>query len=188
MEAKGKLLDIVRDIRTGEYRITLAVKEIPSGIDHLQDRDLRIALTRWTNKRSLTSSAYYWVLVGKLAKALGRTEGWIHNWLLCRYGAPMIVDGKVPCVAIKDSAAAQIDVMESTTYHLRATSKVFVNNGEVFRYYQMLKGSSAYDTEEMAQLIDGAVDEAVGIGIEVLPPEEIERMMRDYEEHYLNRR
>ena len=35
MELKGKLLDIVRDIRNGDFRLTLAVKEIPSGVDRL---------------------------------------------------------------------------------------------------------------------------------------------------------
>jgi hypothetical protein len=187
MELKGKLLDITRDIRTGEYRITLTVKEIPSGIDNLQDRDLRIALTRWTNKRTMTANAYYWVLVSKIAKVLGQTEPWVHNMLLCNYGQPLVIDGKIPYVAIKESAAAQIDVMESSTYHLKATSALAYRiDGETYRDYQMLKGSSQYDTEEMSQLIDGTVEEAKALGIETLPPAELERMMRDYEEHYSN--
>ena len=182
METRAKLLDIVRDIRTGEFRITLAVKEIPSGIDNLQDRDLRLSLTRWRNKRSLTANAYYWVLVGKLAKTVNRSEAWVHNWMLCDYGVPMIVDGKIPYVPIKESAAAQIDVMESSLYHLKPTSYVYMDrSGDIVRDYQMLKGSSQFDTDEMQQLIDGAVQEAKAVGIEVMPPAEIERMMRDYE-------
>ena len=185
METKAKLLDIVRDIRTGEFRITLTVKEIPSGIENLQDRDLRLSLKRWTNKRSLTANAYYWVLVGKIAKALRRSEAWVHNWLLCDFGAPMIVDGKIPYVPIKESATAQLDVMESSLYHLKPTSYVYMDrSGDIVRDYQMLKGSSQYDTEEMQQLIDGAVSEAKELGIETLPTAEIERMMHDYEVNY----
>ena len=181
MELKGKLLDITRNIKTGAYQITLEVNEIPPGVDKLPE-DLRINLTRWTNKRSMTANAYYWVLVSKISKALGQTEPWVHNMLLCNYGQPLLIDGKIPYVAIKESAAAQIDVMESPTYHLRATSNLSYRiDGVTYRDYQMLKGSSQYDTEEMTQLIDGAVEEAKGLGIETLPPAELERMMQNYE-------
>ena len=97
MELKGKLLDIAQNIRTGAYQITLEAQEIPQGVDKLPEV-LRINLTRWTNKRSMTANAYYWVLVAKLSKAMRRSEPWIHNWLLCDYGTPMLIDGKVPYV------------------------------------------------------------------------------------------
>ena len=44
----------------------------------------------------------------------------------------------------------------------------------------MIKGSSEYDTKEMSSFIDGIISEAKGLGIETLPPEELERMMKDY--------
>ena len=184
MELKGKLRDIVRDVRTGAYQITLEVVEIPPGVDRLPE-DLRINLTRWTNKRSLTANAYYWVLVTKLARVMHRSTSWIHNWLLCRYGQPEIIDGMIAYVTIKETAAAQLDVLESEEYHLKATSYVYVDhNGNKVREYAMMKHTKEYDTEEMAQLIDGAVDEAKAVGIETLPSTELERMMQDYEEHY----
>lgn len=183
MELRGKLLDIVRNIRTGAYQITLEAKEIPPGVDKLPE-DIRINLTRWTNKRSMSANAYYWVLVTKIARELRQSETFVHNMLLCEYGQPLIIDGKIPYVAIKDTAAAQIDVMESSTYHLKATSSLAYRiNGETYRDYMMLKGSSQYDTEEMSQLINGTVEEAKGLGIETLPPAELERMMQAYEEH-----
>ena len=45
----------------------------------------------------------------------------------------------------------------------------------------MLKGSSEYDTKEMSHLIDGLVSECKEMGIETLPPEELERMMAAYD-------
>lgn len=184
MELKGKLLDIMRDVRTGAYRLVLEVMEIPPGVDKLPE-ELRINLSRWTNKRSLSANAYYWVLVSKLSKAMRRSESWIHNWLLCDYGVPFVVDGKIPYVPIKESSAAQIEVMESSDYHLKPTGYVFMDHdGDICRDYMMLKGSHLFDSEEMSHLIDGAVEEAKAIGIETLPPAEIERMMKDYEEHH----
>jgi hypothetical protein len=40
----------------------------------------------------------------------------------------------------------------------------------------MIKGSSEYDTAEMAKFIDAVVLEAKELGIETLPPAELERM------------
>lgn len=186
MELKGKLLDIVRNIRTGAYQITLEAQEIPPGVDKLPE-NLRISLSRWTNKRSMSSNAYYWTLVGKLAKAMRRSEPWIHNWLLCDYGQLELIDGKVVRVPIKETAAAQLDVLESPLYHLKPTSYVYMDrDGDMCREYMMLKGSREYDTEEMSQLIDGTVEEAKALGIETLPPEELERMMKDYEVNHSN--
>lgn len=40
-----------------------------------------------------------------------------------------------------------------------------------------------YDTAEMSHLIDGLIDECKAAGIETLPPEELDRMMEEYEEY-----
>lgn len=74
-----------------------------------------------------------------------------------------------------------MEVDEAQLYHLRPTSQVKAGkNGEMYRTYMMLKGSSVYDTREMSMLIDGLVSECREAGIETLPPEELERMMAAY--------
>ena len=184
MELKGKLLNVVQDIRSGAYQVTLEMMEIPPGADKLPE-NLRINLTRWTNKRSLTANAYYWVLVGKMAKILGQSTAYVHNTLMMDYGTVDLIDGQVPIVSVREGYDAAHDIMESTRYHLRPTSYSYMkHDGLIYRDYQRLKGSSQYDTEEMTQLIDGAVAEARQMGIETLPSDELERMMKDYEEHY----
>ena len=47
----------------------------------------------------------------------------------------------------------------------------------------MLLGSSYYDTKQMAHLIDGLITECKEHGIETLSPDEIARMMEEYEQH-----
>lgn len=51
----------------------------------------------------------------------------------------------------------------------------------------MLRGSSTYDTDEMSKLINGLVSECQEMGIETLPPQELERMMDIYDQHYKKR-
>ena len=53
-------------------------------------------------------------------------------------------------------------------------------DGEMYRTYIMLRGSSAYNTKEMSRLINGIVSECKEMGIETLPPNELKRMMELY--------
>lgn len=44
----------------------------------------------------------------------------------------------------------------------------------------MIKGSSEYDTAEMAHFIDSIVEEAKELGIETSTPDELERMKQEW--------
>ena len=75
--------------------------------------------------------------------------------------------------------------LEAETYHIKPTSQVQKGaDGTLFRTYKMLRGSSTYDTKEMSYLIDGLVGECRELGIETLPPRELERMMAVYEQNH----
>lgn len=49
-------------------------------------------------------------------------------------------------------------------------------NGKEFTHYRIYKGTSEYDTREMAIFIDGVVQEAQSLDIETKTPNEIERL------------
>lgn len=189
MELRGRLLDIVRDWKTGEFRITLGVESVPSGIDSLRERDLAISLKKWRGKRSLPANAYYWVLVAKISDAIGQNQAVVHNILLRRYGQMKLVGGEIVTTLILDTVEAEQDVLEDELTHLKPTSVLKEGkDGRRWRVYREIKGSSKYDSKEMATLIDGAVSEAREMGLETLPDGELERMMESYEEHHAGRR
>lgn len=194
MELRGRLFDIVRDYLTGLFRITLEVGAIPSGIDAIRDHDLRINLTRWREKRSLSANAYYWVLVSKIADVISQeskepvstTE--IHNDLLRRYGQIEIIDGQPVTMFLLDTEEAEKRALNADTYHIKPTSHTRVGkDGRTYRAYRMLRGSSEYDSKEMSILIDGTVSEAKHMNIETLPEEDLERMLREYEVNHSDR-
>lgn len=177
MEFKGRLLDIVRDYLTGVFRITLEVAEIPSGIDAIREHDLRISLTRWRQKRSLTANGYYWVLVGKIAEHIEASTDEVHNILLRRYGKLEIFDGEPVTMMIPDTDEAEEKALRAVEYHIKPTSKTTTGkDGKRYRVYRLLRGSSDYDSKEFSALVDGAVAEAKHMGIETLPEEELRRM------------
>ena len=55
-----------------------------------------------------------------------------------------------------------------------------MDNGKLYRVYIVMKGSHQYDTKQMATLIDGVVSEAKEMGIETIPPQELERMKQSW--------
>lgn len=187
MELRGRLIDIVRDVLTNAFRITLEVWQIPSGIDALRESDLKISLKKWRNKRSLTANAYYWVLVAKIADAIHQPQSVVHNVLLRQYGVLDIVGGETLTVFIPDTDEAENEVLRKETYHLRPTSKVIDGKKGKLRAYRVMLGSSYYDTKQFSTLLEGAIYECKELGLETLPDDELERMMEDYANNHEHR-
>ena len=53
-------------------------------------------------------------------------------------------------------------------------------NGKEFVYYRVYKGSSEYDTREMSILIDGIIDEAKALDIEVISEREKSLLLQEW--------
>lgn len=186
MKMRGRLKEIMQDVLNGGFIISFHVQAVPSGVETLREEsDLAISLKKWREHRSLSANAYYWVLVGKLSELTGQPNAVIHNMLLRRYGVAEIVGGQLLTVMVPDTDEAERETLEKEIYHLKPTSKLKEGkDGRMFRAYILLKGSSDFDTKEMARLIDGTIEECKEVGIDTLSTEEVRRMMEDYEKHY----
>jgi hypothetical protein len=144
--------------------------EKPYDLYKYLDRDLDIDIKIHREKRSLNANAYFHVLVDKIAEASGVSHNEIHNQLIADYGQ---MDEDVKSIILAD----EIPWQRLTNLHLRPTNHVdTLDNGKLYRVYIVMRGSHTYDTKEMARLIDGTVSEAKEMGIETLPPKELERM------------
>lgn len=185
MESKGILKSVSKDWVSGKFQITFEVdQDISSSIESMQGKHLRITAKQWKEKRSLDANAYYWVLVTKLAETLHISKPRCHNLMLRRYGQNLTIDGKNAYIRIPDTENAENEALEASEYHIRPTSQVVSgNDGVNYRTYIMMLGSSYYNTAEMSHLIDGLVGECKEMGIETLPPDELERMMHEYEQN-----
>ena len=183
MESKGTLRDVSRNWKSGRMRLTFEMEsDVASSVDKIKDKPLRISVKQWRDKRSLDANAYYWVLVAKLGDKLNLSKPHLHNILLRRYGQPEVIDGKMIYLVLPDTDQGARKADEAETYHIKPTSEVKTGrNGERFRTYVMLRGSSTYSTEELAHLIDGLVSECKEAGIETATPEELSRMLELYE-------
>lgn len=186
MNFRGSLEKIMQDVKNGGFEMQFHVAAIPSGAEKLlEESDLSISVVKWRGKRSLNANAYYWVLVGKIADAIQASQAVVHNLLLRRYGVLDTIDGETLTVFIPDTPEAEEQALNDELRHMRPTSHTKTGkDGRSRRAYRLMKGSSKYDTKEFSTLLDGAISEAKEMGIETLPPEEVERMEAEYAKHY----
>ena len=182
MKFTARIKDIGRTL-SGSLTITLESHQMDAAAatELSQVDGLDVEIKKRRKKRSLDANAYYWKLASEVADALHVSKPYIHNYLLRKYGQIEIIDGQGVYIVIPDTESAQKSVDEAQTYHLMPTSQVKEGKGGImYRTYMMLKGSSEYDSKEMSCLIEGLIGECREMGIETIPPEELERMMAAY--------
>lgn len=133
-----------------------------------QKTDVKFEVTEYHPRRSLSANAYAWTLICKIADVLRKSKEDVYLQMLKDYGQSEFV-----------SVLSTIDVKGYFKYY-EEYGKGHVE-GREFTHYKVYKGSSEFDSREMAILIDGIIQEARQLGIETITPAEKERMIQDME-------
>lgn len=136
-----------------------------------QGKDYRIKLSKWTEKRSLNANAYAWVLCTEIAKSVGSSKDEIYERMLQAYGT---IDKDFPPITVIAGADLSITKEHWFYYGPRKIGK------KDFDCYLRLKGSSEMDTKEMSQFIDGIVFECKHLGIETMPPDQLQALKEQW--------
>lgn len=153
-------------------------KLTPVELENLIRADLLdIKAEKHREKRSLSANSYFHVLVGKIADVLRVPDIDVKNRLIRDYGAWMYVNGVIPTYAIHESLVEDLLRMEGM--HWVVVDRV-MDDGKV--KMALKRGSHTYNSKEMARLIDGTVQEAKELGIEVLPPDTLAKMIAEADE------
>lgn len=138
--------------------------------DRLRDKDLDIEIKQHREKRSKNASAYFYVLVNKIAGETGESDDEVKRRLVETYGTiDKDADGLMAGVKVPH----KVDITKYWPYVRYVESKI--ENGKMFDCYLFYKRTSDMDSKEMAHLIDGAISEARELGIETDTPEELAR-------------
>ena len=168
MEFTGKLQNVSRDWQTGQWNITFTMNEASAinEVNNIQSCEkLRIKAVKHRNKRSLDANAYCWVILQKIAEVLHQDKWNVYLEMLGKYGV-------FTHIIVKPNV---VDKVKEEWRTVKELGEVSVN-GMTGIQLQCYFGSSTYNTKEMSVLIDGIVYEAKELGIETLPPDELERM------------
>lgn len=153
----------------GKLLVTLALPpEFLAEAKKLENENLDVKLGKHRERRSLTSNAYAWVLITKIAQSmrppLNKSDVYVE--MLKRYGQGGFVS--IPKNERLESVLRAFDY-----YEHKGTGET---RGKPFEHYMVYVGSSQYSTSEMNIFISGIVEEAKDLDIEVLPPDELKRM------------
>lgn len=164
----GRLVDVALSIN-GRQRVTVELREdFRESYSELKDVDVDIEIKKHRERRSLSANAYFHVLVNKIARRLGESEERVKKKLVTEYGA-LAKDDNGMTIGFKLPETTDVDVIYPYT-------KCFderVENGITFNCYLVYKQTHLMDTQEMAHLIDGAIDTAKELGVQTDTPAQI---------------
>jgi hypothetical protein len=152
----------------GTLTVTLTLPRIHAdALKELMDADIDAEIKKWRERRSLSSNAYAWVLITKIAQSmtppLNKEEVYVE--MLKHYGQGGIISIQ------KDKLDMTLRAFDYYTPKGEGTV-----NGKEFLHFMVYVGSSKYDSKEMATFISGIVEEAKDLGIETLTPDEIAKL------------
>lgn len=164
IELTGKINGLTLDFSTGKANLSLTVDEKQTAMtlyDNLHDCEkLSIKIDKYREKRSLNANALCWKVCTEIANVLRSDKDSVYLEMLKRYGQSEIV-----------SVLSTVDVSGYFKYY--DTFGTGYVKGKEFTHYKIYKGSSEYDTREMSILLDGIIDEAKGMGIDVMSESEL---------------
>ena len=133
-----------------------------------QDKEKVFEIKEHKVKRSLNANAYCWVLMNKIADAIKSTKEEVYREYIKNKGIFRLITMN------KEATDTFIRVWQEKGlgWICDTSESKYEGMVDVVAYY----GTSSYNTKQMANFIDYVVDEAKNLGIETLPPDEIERL------------
>lgn len=152
-EELGKAMAFIRKMKAAPYDLSLK--------EHRQ-------------KRSLDANAYAWVLIHKLAAAMGLPPAEVYRNAIRGVG-----DNYTPmCVREQDverfTRSWQKNGLGWLVDSLGASQVPGCRNLAAYH------GSSTYDTKQMARLIDNLIQDCKALDIETLPPDKLELLKEEW--------
>ena len=171
-----RLVDLTLSL-DGKQRLVIEIDgDFRQTFGKLKGKTLELILKPWREKRSLTANSYAWVLIDKIAAKRRMSKVEVYR------NAIRDIGGVSDIVCIQTRA---VESMKRTWQGFGIGWQAEELNSNIPGWTNLIlyKGSSVYDREQMAALIDSLIQDAQALGIETRPQEEIESLLREVESH-----
>ena len=168
---RGKIADFLF-VNRNHGRITIDLDgDFRKEYDKLKDCDVEVTIKKWYPAKSETANNYLWKLCTEIAKAVGITKEEV-------YKSQIREVGEYTPLPIREDAVEEFQRIWSA--HGIGWFVDVVDDSKLPGYKLVFayQGSSTYDSKQLARLIDAVKQEAVNLGIEVRPQEEIDSLLR----------
>ena len=173
----GQYHSVTLDYKTNKPIISFSFndKEILDHLDEYTGVELDIEIKKHREKRSLDANAYFHVLVNKLSKVANLSDEETKIKMNLDYGTiARNIDGTKVGVEVPKGTDIKQFYPYAKWYGERQVGDL------MFDKYLFYKPTHELDTKEMAQLIDGVVRECKQVGIETLPQEELNSLLKEW--------
>ena len=167
----GKLKDLLR-LQGGEWLVSFTTREDPGQMfDDLKDQAVRVEVKKASKHRSLSANNYAWVLIDKIAEKTGLTATEVYQNAIREIG------GVSDYYGVKEEALESFCEIWQRGHLGRQVVVIPGSSKPGWVNVRAWKGSSDFDSAQMARLIDGQIQEAEAQGIPTVTEKEVERMI-----------
>lgn len=175
MQLTGIITSFNKDWKTGKAIVTLLLDT--TNMEHIERlsklEKLTIAIKKFFKKRSKDANAYFHVLVNELARYYSMSDTDMKIKMNLDYGTiARFEDGRIKGCKVPDGT----DMKE--IYQYSKWYKSDENGDDCYIFY---KETHTLNTKEMAQLINGVIQECENAGIETKPKAEIDSLLREWD-------
>lgn len=171
----GKLKDLLR-LTGGEGNHPFTTREDPRILfDELKDHAVKIDIKRATKHRSLSANAYAWVLIGQIAEKTGIKESDVYQNAIREVGGISEIYG------VRENAVSAFNELWCGDHLGRQTVVIPGSSKPGWVNIRAWKGSSDFDSAQMARFIDSLIQDAEALGIPTVPDKEVERMLTGWQ-------
>lgn len=178
----GKLKDLLR-LQGGEWLVSFTTREdLATLFDDLKDEAVRIEIKKASKHRSLSANNFAWVLIDQIAEKTGISQSEVYRNAIREIG------GVSDYYGMKEQAYESFCEIW-TKGHLGRQVEIIPGSAKPgWINVRAFKGSSDFDSAQMARLIDSLIQEAEQLGIPTMPDDEVERMVSRWGKNPLSRK
>ena len=178
----GKLKDLLR-LQGGEWLVSFTTREDPATLfDDLKDNPVRVEMKKASKHRSLSANNYAWVLIDKIAEKTGVPVTEVYQNAIREIG------GVSDYYGMKEQAYESFCEIWTKGHLGRQVEIIPGSTRPGWINVRAWKGSSDFDSAQMARLIDSLIQDAESLGIPTIPDDEVERMVSKWGKSPLSRK
>lgn len=167
----GRLKDLLR-LSGGEWLISFTTRDDPGSLfDELKGNAVKVEIKKASKHRSLSANNYAWVLIDQIAAKTGIPETEVYRSAIREIG------GISDFYGMKEEAYEAFCELWTAGHEGRQVVLIPGSSKPGWVNVRAYKGSSDFNSAQMARLIDSLVQDAESLGIPTVPDSEVERMV-----------
>ena len=167
----GKLKESL-PLSGGEWLVSFTTRDDPGQMfDDFNGEAVKIDIKKASKHRSLSANAYAWVLIDKIAEKTGESVTDVYQHAIREIG------GVSELYGVREAAFESFKQLWCSDHLGRQVEIIPGSSKPGWLNVKAWKGSSDFDSTQMARLIDSLIQEAEQQGIPTISDQEAERML-----------